>query len=38
MDNRIRVVLENGAATGHRSLVVLVGEKSKDQVKSQINN
>ncbi|KAF2346661.1 hypothetical protein FHG87_022583, partial [Trinorchestia longiramus] len=32
VDNRIRTVLENAAATHHRALVVLVGEKSKDQV------
>ena len=32
LDNRIRVVLENGVAKGHRSMVVVVGEKAKDQV------
>uniref|UniRef100_A0A2P2I1E9 RNA cytidine acetyltransferase n=1 Tax=Hirondellea gigas TaxID=1518452 RepID=A0A2P2I1E9_9CRUS len=32
VDNRIRVVLENAAAAHHRALVVLVGERSKDQV------
>ncbi|KAA0190246.1 hypothetical protein HAZT_HAZT001215 [Hyalella azteca] len=32
VDNRIRTVLENAAATHHRALVVLVGQKSQDQV------
>ncbi|CAL4185238.1 unnamed protein product, partial [Meganyctiphanes norvegica] len=32
IDNRIRVLIENGAAQGHRTLVVLVGDKSRDQV------
>lgn len=31
MDNRIRTLIENGAQTGHRSLFVIVGEKSRDQ-------
>lgn len=31
MDNRIRTLIENGANTGHRSLFVIVGEKSRDQ-------
>ncbi|XP_045614608.2 RNA cytidine acetyltransferase isoform X1 [Procambarus clarkii] len=32
LDNRIRILIENGAALGHRTLVVLVGDKSRDQV------
>lgn len=32
MDNRIRVLIENGVTLGHRSLFVIVGEKAKDQV------
>ena len=30
--NRIRVVIENGVAAKQRSLVVVVGEKGRDQV------
>jgi N-acetyltransferase 10 len=32
VDNRIRVLIENGVAGRRRSLVVVVGEKSRDQV------
>ncbi|KAK8732568.1 hypothetical protein OTU49_006823 [Cherax quadricarinatus] len=32
LDNRIRILIENGAALGHRTLMVLVGDKSRDQV------
>lgn len=32
IDNRIRTLIENGVALGHRTLVVLVGDKSRDQV------
>jgi len=32
IDGRIRTMLENGASRGHRTLVVLVGQRSKDQV------
>ncbi|XP_072172418.1 RNA cytidine acetyltransferase-like [Diadema setosum] len=32
IDNRIRVLIENGVALGHRSLFVIVGDKGKDQV------
>ncbi|XP_071515756.1 RNA cytidine acetyltransferase isoform X2 [Panulirus ornatus] len=32
VDNRIRILIENGAALGHRTLVVVVGDKSRDQV------
>ena len=38
VDNRIRVVLENAATSGHRAFVVLIGEKSKDQVKFHWND
>jgi N-acetyltransferase 10 len=31
MDNRIRTLIENSSNTGHRSLFVIVGEKSRDQ-------
>lgn len=33
IDNRIRVLIENGVKLGHRTLLLVVGEKSKDQVK-----
>jgi len=32
IDNRIRVMIENGVANKHRSMFVLVGDKGKDQV------
>lgn len=32
IDNRIRTLIENGANQGHRTLFVIVGEKSRDQV------
>lgn len=32
IDNRIRTLIENGANKGHRTLFVIVGEKSRDQV------
>lgn len=32
IDNRIRVLIENGVKLGHRTLFVVVGDKSKDQV------
>lgn len=32
IDNRIRVLIENGVHTGHRTMFVIVGEKGRDQV------
>ena len=32
VDNRIRVLIENGVQKKHRSLFVVVGDKGKDQV------
>lgn len=32
IDNRIRVVIENGVAVGHRTMFVVVGDKGRDQV------
>lgn len=32
IDNRIRVLIENGIQLNHRSLIVLVGDKGRDQV------
>lgn len=32
LDNRIRTLIENGVATGHRSMFVIVGDKGRDQV------
>ena len=32
IDNRIRLLIENGVALGHRSLFVVVGDKARDQV------
>ena len=32
IDNRLRVLMENGIAKGHRSMFLLVGPKARDQV------
>lgn len=32
IDNRIRVMIENGVKSGHRTLLLLVGDKARDQV------
>jgi hypothetical protein len=32
IDNRIRVMIENGVKLGHRSMFVIVGDKGRDQV------
>ncbi|KAK2580182.1 hypothetical protein KPH14_012448 [Odynerus spinipes] len=32
IDNRIRVLIENGVTLGHRTMFVVVGEKARDQV------
>ena len=32
IDNRIRTLIENGVISGHRSLVVIVGDHGRDQV------
>ncbi|CAG9530869.1 unnamed protein product [Cercopithifilaria johnstoni] len=32
LDNRIRILIENGVATGHRSMFVIIGDRGKDQV------
>ncbi|KAM3721607.1 RNA cytidine acetyltransferase [Dirofilaria immitis] len=32
LDNRIRILIENGVVTGHRSMFVIVGDRGKDQV------
>lgn len=37
IDNRIRVLIENGVQKRHRSLFVVVGDKGKDQVSYEIN-
>ena len=33
IDNRLRVLIENGVQTGHRSMFVIVGDKARDQVR-----
>lgn len=33
IDNRIRVLIENGAKLGHRTLFAIVGDKGRDQVR-----
>ncbi|XP_015178037.1 PREDICTED: N-acetyltransferase 10 [Polistes dominula] len=32
IDNRIRVLIENGVVTGHRTMFIVVGKKARDQV------
>ena len=32
VDNRIRILIENGVAKQHRSMFVIVGDRGKDQV------
>lgn len=32
IDNRIRVMIENGVQLGHRTMFVIVGDKGRDQV------
>ena len=34
IDNRLRILIENGIKSNHRSLIVVVGDKGRDQVKS----
>lgn len=34
VDNRIRILIENGVAERQRSLFVVVGDRGKDQVRS----
>lgn len=36
IDNRIRVMIENGVQLGHRTMFVIVGDKGRDQVSGQI--
>lgn len=37
IDNRIRVLIENGVTLGHRTMFIIVGEKARDQVSIQLN-
>jgi hypothetical protein len=32
IDNRVRVLIENGVTLGHRTMFVIVGDKGRDQV------
>lgn len=32
VDDRIRALIENGVKAGHRSMFVIIGDKSQDQV------
>jgi N-acetyltransferase 10 len=32
IDNRLRVMIENGVVLGHRTMFVVVGDKGRDQV------
>jgi hypothetical protein len=35
IDNRIRLMIENGVTLGHRTMFFIVGDKAKDQVRLQ---
>lgn len=37
IDNRIRVLIENGVTLRHRTMFAIVGEKARDQVSIQLN-
>ena len=32
LDNRLRILIENGIIAGHRTMFVIVGPKARDQV------
>lgn len=32
IDNRIRVIIENGIKLGHRTMFIIMGNNAKDQV------
>ena len=36
IDNRIRVMIENGVKLKHRTMFVIVGDKGRDQVKIKL--
>lgn len=36
IDNRIRVLIENGVNLGHRTMFVVVGDKARDQVSTSM--
>lgn len=38
IDNRIRVMIENGVKLGHRTMFLLVGDKARDQVSTMFIN
>ena len=35
IDNRIRILIENGVSQGRRSMFVVVGDKARDQVSGE---
>lgn len=35
IDNRIRVMIENGVKLNHRSMFIIIGDKARDQVYSK---
>jgi len=37
VDNRIRILIENGVRLGHRTMFAIVGKKAKDQVNAVRN-
>jgi N-acetyltransferase 10 len=37
IDNRIRILMENGIRNNHRTFFVIVGDRGKDQVSTFFN-
>lgn len=35
IDNRIRVMIENGVKLGHRTMFIVIGDKARDQVRKK---
>lgn len=35
IDNRIRVMIENGVKLGHRTMFLIIGDKARDQVSEE---
>ena len=38
LDNRLRILIENGVQRKHRSMFVIVGDKGRDQVSYSIGS
>ena len=38
IDNRLRVLIENGVSSRQRSMFVVIGDRGRDQVKKELFN